>query len=124
MPLPKKKNKWGCDSMKTELIIYDITLYNPKNKMSLIRSGSSDIYNTEGIISQVKNEIKQHDKLLLWLNVVIVIGDKRVKLTHISGGISITSAEKFNDVLEKLKEMGERLIDMGESHKIFSNKDF
>ena len=109
--------------MKTELLIYDVTLYEPKNRRSLIRSGTSDTTGTERIVQQIKNEINQNRRLLLWLNVVVVIGDKRVKLTQWGGGISIRNIESFSDVLGKLREMGEKLIEAGKSHEFFSNTE-
>lgn len=105
-----------------ELLIYDVTLYEPKNKRILIRSGASDTAGTERLIQQIENEINQGRKLLLWLNVVVAITDKRAKLTQLGGGVSIRNTESFSEVLGKLTEMGERMIEAGESHKYFGNR--
>ena len=112
------------ENNKTELIISDVTLYEPKSKKKIINSGTYDTYNTERILSLIKSELVQNRNLLLSLNVIIVLKDKRVRLTQWGGGIPVRSIQTFNDVLVNLKELVKKLIEAGKFEEYyFSNKE-
>lgn len=114
------------EAQKIELIIDSFTLSDRKIRKSwnignVIGSETSDTYRTERATSLIKNDIKQNCKLLLWLSVRVVIGDKRARLTHWGGGIPIRSIESFKYVLRKLEERGKNLIDSAKQSDYFSS---